>query len=335
MIITKELSAHGKINLFLKVYGCEISSGLHLINSLFLKIPLNDYIKIECEVDIVQITNIENTDLDSYKGFFNSKLTCSVEYCQSIMHLPSSNIIGENIIFTAIKKFAEYLCKIYYNNKTENIKIIKKFNIYVNKRIPISSGMGGGSSNAAIILNVLYEIFKDFVKIEEVCDIAKSIGSDILFFLLNKNSAVVSSTGGLVNEVEIHYNICSRLLLVNAGFPVSTKNVYSEFDKVSNYTSHLNDIDDSSNSSADCDSSNQFKLSDIMNAPNNLTEASCTLYPQLKIVLSTIKKQNGCLLARMSGSGGTCFGIFDSSKSVLNAAYEIKNCYPKWWVDLC
>jgi 4-diphosphocytidyl-2-C-methyl-D-erythritol kinase len=65
---------------------------------------------------------------------------------------------------------------------------------------------------------------------------------------------------------------------------------------------------------------------------NMLQPASCSLVPEISGVLSVIEAQSGCLFSRMSGSGATCFGIFAASDDAQNAARNITEQRPDWWV---
>ena len=65
---------------------------------------------------------------------------------------------------------------------------------------------------------------------------------------------------------------------------------------------------------------------------NSLTPAASALVPEITVIDSLMNEQKGCRLARMSGSGATCFGLFDQDSSAQAAAAAIKKIHPEWWI---
>jgi 4-diphosphocytidyl-2-C-methyl-D-erythritol kinase len=70
----------------------------------------------------------------------------------------------------------------------------------------------------------------------------------------------------------------------------------------------------------------------IQNTRNDLQETAISLVPEIQDIISQLELQNGCMLARMSGSGVACFGIFDNEENAKAAATNINARYPEWWV---
>jgi 4-diphosphocytidyl-2-C-methyl-D-erythritol kinase len=66
---------------------------------------------------------------------------------------------------------------------------------------------------------------------------------------------------------------------------------------------------------------------------NDLTLAAQENIPAIKTILQTLKDQDSVRLARMSGSGSACFGIFETPALADNAAQAIKNLHPQWWIQ--
>ena len=208
-----------KINIFLKIEGREVKSGMHFINSLFAPIDLFDEIEIE-ESSVFSITT---------EGI-------------------SENIPTEkNIIFKAHSALQNYIGK-----------KLPKFEVKIRKSIPSGAGLGGGSSNAAAFLKFLNEYCKLDLSLAQLVDIASKVGSDVPFFVLGK-PAIVKGLGEktepidlpdsddffvLVNP-EIHVNTglayslfdknfpnCDTLNRVPEHFSWKNKEVFNDFEEI-------------------------------------------------------------------------------------------------------
>ena len=217
--------------------------------------------------------------------------------------LQSKEIVGDNILklFTLLKEK----------------DLIKNFNykIIIEKRIPIGAGLGGGSSNVATIINVLKDlnIFKDNV---DIISIARHLGSDIEFFLYNQ-SALVNNKGSVENLIDIEKT--QNILLVNPKVNLSTAKVFN--------------LNTSYSKKIDLDISTPLRnIEKIMNfTSNELEDSAIELCPDIHVIKNEMKKQKNLVVARMSGSGSTYFGIFEDKQATLLAKeYFIKN-YPHWW----
>ena len=73
-------------------------------------------------------------------------------------------------------------------------------------------------------------------------------------------------------------------------------------------------------------------LAEVARGRNDLEAPAIELEPAIAVVLAVLRKLPGCRLARMSGSGATCFGLFDSSRAASAAARTLRVGYPAWWV---
>src|SRR5262249_32958616 len=67
--------------------------------------------------------------------------------------------------------------------------------------------------------------------------------------------------------------------------------------------------------------------------PNDLEAAAVSMQPPIADVLAALARRDGCLLARMSGSGATCFGLFDAERTAMAAARSLTSTHPAWWVS--
>lgn len=101
--------------------------------------------------------------------------------------------------------------------------------IYIKKNIPIGSGMGGGSSDAAAVLKALNEMYFINLNEDELVDIAKAVGSDVPYFLF-KHTMRGEGRGEVLEKIDTDFS--GRFLIFYPGFEISTKWAYSEVDKV-------------------------------------------------------------------------------------------------------
>ena len=212
--------------------------------------------------------------------------------------IEGNNIIADNIVLKSV----------HYANKLNNVN--KNVKISINKNIPIAAGLGGGSSNAATVLKLLERKY-NFPKLnaEQLKEIAINIGADVPFFYINKN-AFIEGIGERITPMKLGESIF--VLLINPGIKVVTRDVYSY-------------VCDNLSSKIIC--SKDAIINEIFNGKNDLEKYVKTQYSIVKDLLDFIKIQKNCLVSRMSGSGSTCFGIFEKEEDALNAEIEAKKKY--------
>ena len=181
------------------------------------------------------------------------------------------------------------------NNTVDNLfKILddknllnnKKFQINVKKNIPQEAGLGGGSMNAATILNFL--IKKKFIKINQkkILQITNLIGSDVILGI-NPLSAILSSDGSVKRFLKTSN---FYILLVRPNFGCSTKKIYSRVKKFSKPV--LNNP-----------KKNMLNLNLLLKYDNALEKIALSKYPELKKLKLFLENLNKPLFVRMTGSG--------------------------------
>jgi 4-diphosphocytidyl-2-C-methyl-D-erythritol kinase len=214
-----------------------------------------------------------------------------------------AEIEGKNIVLKTIDFFREF-----YDIKNH-------FDIHITKKIPVSAGLGGGSSNAATVLNMLYSMFdiKDKEKIPNKI-VAYKIGADVPFFLNSKN-AFIEGIGEIISPKFWKKNL--YILLINPNIEVSTKDVYKN---ILPYDTDLN---------LDTYDDNKI-LSNIINGKNDLEFHVQKKYPVIKDLLYSMKTYNKT--SRMSGSGSTCFSMFDTKADMLSGYNYFSKQYPNYWM---
>ena len=192
--------------------------------------------------------------------------------------------------------------------------------IRLEKNLPVAAGIGGGSADAAATLRALGVLWGFPLDHPDVADLALSLGGDVPICLLAR-PAFVSGIGEFLTEVSALPNC--HLVLANPGVPLSTAAVFAA--RSGPYSQPPPRLDGSPRDAA--------TLADWLHAGgNDLTQAACEAEPVIVEVIDRIGTASGCLLARMSGSGPTCFGLFASERAARAAAAQISADRPRWWV---
>ena len=191
----------------------------------------------------------------------------------------------------------------------------KKFQIYLDKNIPIGAGLGGGSANAAATLILLRKLFNGEIKrkkmsISNLYKIANKLGSDVPACLESK-SLKISSYGNKIKRIKLSNNY--YYLLVNPNIQLSTKQVFSHFSYFSE------DIPE-----------NKKNCLDNISIYNSLLSSAISLAPQIHTILSILKKLPNIVAFGMSGSGSTCFGIFKDLENILPIYNYFEDHYFIW-----
>lgn len=270
-----KIKSYAKINLALNVTGKAFF--LHKIESIISFIKLHDLI------------NLKKIDKNNHKVIFKGKF--------------SKNIGKTNTVTNLLKLLDK---KKLLNNQKFEIKIIKN--------IPQKSGMGGGSMNAASLIN--FFIDKKILKIKnnELKKITSQIGSDVILGI-NPTNTILTHNGNIKK-----YNKSIKLytLVVKPRFGCSTKYIYS---KVKIY----------SKPQFNSPKSKMFEVECLKMLNNDLENIAFKKYPQLKKIKSFLSNMPNNIFARMSGSGSSIVAYF-LSKSACDKAYsQFKRKFSSHW----
>ena len=274
---TNVLKSFAKINLALHVTGK--LTNLHKIESIVKFIDLHDTISIN--------------EINSYKH--------EVSFIGNF----SKKIKEDN----TVNKLFEILEKKNFLKK-------KKFQVKIKKNIPQESGLGGGSMNAATILNFL--IKKKIIKINQkkILQITKLIGSDVILGIKPK-SAILSSNSKIKKFLKTpNFNI----LLVRPNFGCSTKKIYSGVKKFSK--SQFNNP-----------KKNMMNLNSLLKYENDLEKVVLSKYPKLKILKSFLENLNKPLFVRMTGSGSVMVAYYQKKQDCELAKVRFKRKFKNYWCN--
>lgn len=255
--------APAKLNLNLFIKG-KNKNGYHLLESDICFLELTDKIYIK----------------KSNKDLFNQSKT------------PNNFNIdpNDNLIFKAINQF-RILTK-------WNIK----FEVYLDKKIPIGAGLGGGSADAAstlILLRNLYNKEHNIKKIDvsTLYKIGIDLGSDVPACLHSKDLRL-GGYGNKITRTKVINNY--YFLLINPKINLSTREVFQQYDAFNSNESNIPDL----------------RFGNI-NIHNSLLSSAIDLAPQISSVLSHFQKSKTITAYGMTGSGSTCFGIFKNINEII------------------
>lgn len=187
--------------------------------------------------------------------------------------------------------------------------------IHLEKHLPNAAGLGGGSSDAAVTLGALAGVSGKPVPGDVL-----SLGADIPVCQVGR-AARMRGVGDRVEPVEgvpmLH------AVLVNPNLPVMTKDVFAGLGRPDN--------------SAMPETLPQFdEAGDLIEwlatMRNDLEAPAIKAEPVIQQVFDRLSVTPGCLLARMSGSGGTCFGLYSDAETAASASGRLRETHPGWWV---
>ncbi len=219
----------------------------------------------------------------------------------------NSGDIRDNIVIKAAKALAD------------SAGVQAGANISLQKNIPVGAGLGGGSSDAAATLRLLNSLWEINYSDEKLAQIGLTLGADVPFCLYGK-PAFVSGIGEVIDAAPALPQFW--ILLVNPRKILSTKDVFTQ-----------SSIDFISPAGRPERFTNTHDFIDFLQRNgNNLQKNAINIVPEITDVLDVIGQQDGVLLSRMSGSGSTCFGLFESKLSKDNALDNIRKTNPNWWV---
>ncbi len=190
--------------------------------------------------------------------------------------------------------------------------------IILTKNLPVSSGIGGGSSDAAATLKALNELWNVGADEETLMKLGIAIGSDVPVCLYGQTAHIQ----GIGDEIEPGPNLPDvGLLLANPGVAIPTSKVFAAKDENFSVGKTLplkfHGIDDF--------------IEFLSSRCNDLLPPAKTLSPEIDKVLSAINESPGCLFASLSGSGATCFGLFEGPAVAESVAVELSTRYKSWW----
>jgi 4-diphosphocytidyl-2-C-methyl-D-erythritol kinase len=192
--------------------------------------------------------------------------------------------------------------------------------ISVEKNIPAGAGLGGGSADAAAVLAGLNQCFDAAVSADDLRALGLKLGADVPMCLAGK----ALRARGIGEEIEyLEGWPALPLVLVWPGRRVSTAEVFKSLARRDNPP-----LPEPPKAPLSVGEAAAW----LSACRNDLEPPACAVAPEIGAVLEAIGATNGCLLARMSGSGSACFGLYAAAASAKAAAAKIAESQPQWWV---
>lgn len=213
---------------------------------------------------------------------------------------------GDNLVLSAAHALADYA------------GVPKQAHICLAKNLPIAAGIGGGSADAAAAIKALAELWQIPWDENAMQKLAAILGADVPMCLAGETAFA----GGIGEQLSPAPALpTSGIVLVNPGVALSTPAVFAarsgDFSEAARFTDAPADA---------------AALAQILAARrNDLAEAATGLAPVIIDVLAALNAV-GAHLARMSGSGATCFGLFDDLGTAHAAAEALQTEHPDWWI---
>lgn len=186
------------------------------------------------------------------------------------------------------------------------------------KHLPVAAGLGGGSADAAAALRLLARANGLAIHDPRLMAAARATGADVPV-CLDPRGRLMRGSGDILSA-PLHLPAL-HAVLVNPGVALSTKDVFAALG--ASVTPRVAPVltNNTENASAL-----------IAAGANDLEPAAISLEPLIADVLAALRAAQGCRLARMSGSGATCFGLFGSARAATAAARGLKAEHPGWWI---
>lgn len=275
--------APAKVNLTLHITSRR-DNGYHELDSLVVFVGVGDTLTVEPAADItLTVTGPQAANLSS--------LTAGGD---------------ENIVLKAARALAAEV------SPTSGAALT------LHKVLPIASGIGGGSTDAAAALRALQRLWKTPLPKSRLLPLATALGADVPVCL----SAVPARMTGIGEVLHDAPDLpASWLVLCNVGQSLSTPAVFrarhGDFAPAPPLPAAFRDADSLAQTLAE--------------QRNDLTEAARSLVPAIGDSLAALAALPGCLLARMSGSGATCWGLFATEYDAQRGQRALAAAHPQWW----
>ncbi len=270
--------ARAKVNLYLHVVGRR-ADGYHLLDSLAVFPNIGDRLTAEPADDLSLLL----------KGPFAPGLVAE----------------PDNLVLRAARALAQAA------------GTAPRARMVLEKNLPIASGIGGGSADAAAALRLLARLWRLSLPDAEMRQIAAGLGADVPVCLA-QHTAHMGGIGEVLTTAPLLPE-CG-MVLVNPGVAVSTPAVFRARQAGFSPPATLPPA-----------FAGMAELTTFLSGTrNDLEPPARSLAPAIGVVLDAIAQAPGCLLARMSGSGATCFGLFGSAETASAATAGLRR--PGWWV---
>ena len=292
--------APAKVNLYLRICGRR-NDGYHLLDSAVIFTAFGDQISLTpATTDSLTITGSFAAALTNIadRPITNSAITNSSITNSSI----TNSSTGPNLCMQALAAFRDAG------------GVMPPVAITLDKRIPVGAGLGGGSADAAAMLRALNAHADKAVTPETLHTLATHLGADVPA-CLRAHTLRMTGIGDQITplspmgDISFASDAPPFILLANPLIPLATKDVFAHLQSAGQGAA--GDI-------------GALDISGLARLGNDLEATACTLVPEIASLLSLLRQQHGCHIAAMSGSGASCFALFDSQPASQNACDALR-----------
>jgi len=210
----------------------------------------------------------------------------------------------------------------------ERLPDLKLGDFVLDKVLPVAAGIGGGSADAAAALRLLARANSLAIDDERMTEVAKLTGADVPVCLASR-ACVMTGVGETLMPLSLPKLPC---VLVNPRVPVATRDVFAALGLRNGEL--LVGATDVLQAAAwpEAGASVEDWVEALATSSNDLEAPATRLQPAIGEVLAALNATNGAWLARMSGSGATCFAIYENTAEAQRASQKIQLDRPTWWV---
>lgn len=192
--------------------------------------------------------------------------------------------------------------------------------LHLIKNLPVASGIGGGSADAAAALRIMAQVAAQPVPVSDLVDLAAGLGADVPACLLSR-PLLARGVGEILSPLSEFPQL--HITLVNPRVPVATADVFRRLRAHDNYP--LPALPEPLTRPA------QLGLW-LSETRNDLQPPAVKLVPEIGMIIEELAEAPGCMLSRMSGSGATVFGLFAAEGPAHDAASQLRRAHPDYWV---
>ena len=175
--------------------------------------------------------------------------------------------------------------------------------VHVTKNIPVGAGLGGGSADAAAVMHMLNDYWEMRLSLAELAEMGLRIGAELPVCLRAPAPCLVQGIGEKISPLDTVPTL--YLLIAWPDHGLLTKDVFDAYRAAELPFTQPG--------------------TDCMTGNNDLTSAAIGLCPSVGEILSDLAESEGCSVARMSGSGAACYGVFDTKEAAEAASARFKN----------
>jgi 4-diphosphocytidyl-2-C-methyl-D-erythritol kinase len=263
-----------------------------------------------------------NHDLESLVAFADCADSLSLAVgpeLQLVTTGPLAQACGEtsdNLVFKAAKLLGE------------QVPELKRGEFVLDKVLPVAAGIGGGSADAAAALRLLARVNNLAIDDPRLIEVAELTGADVPVCLAS-HACVMTGVGETLLPLALPIMPC---VMVNPRVPVATRDVFGALGlRNGQLLVGASDVIEAAGW-PEAGASLEDWVEALAAGTNDLEAPATRIQPVIGEVIAALNATNGAWLARMSGSGATCFAIYENTAEAGRAAEKLRLDHPGWWV---